>query len=124
MHAKELAVYGTEFFEYDSPVMKERRKLASDGACMIFIALSSKGLAADPIIKLPGYLDETNEAEFIAYIKDEITVLIESALDRGHKKSANFAELEKAIKTHVKSLLKHEIERAPQIYVTIIEIDK
>lgn len=123
VHAKELAVYGTEFFEYDSPVMKERRKLSSDGACMIFIALSAKGLASDPIIKLPGYLDETQEAEFIEYVKDEITVLIENALDRGRKKSANFAELEKAIKAHVKSLLKHEIERAPQIYIAIVRTD-
>lgn len=120
VHAQELGVYGTEFYEYDSPVMKERRKLASDGACLIFLALSDSGAESEPIIKFLGYFDEASETEFIAYIKDEVLALVEQAFEGSQKKAINLTTLEKTIKSRIKSILKHEIERAPQVYTIIL----
>lgn len=121
IQTKELGVYGTEFYEYNSPVMRERRKLATDGACLIFLALSEGGLEGEPIIKFPGYLDEhhTSEKEFITYIKEEISFIAETAFENSRRKAVNFADLEKTIKAKVKSILKHEIDRIPQIYVVM-----
>ncbi|NRA73405.1 MAG: ribonuclease J [Rickettsiales bacterium] len=116
---KELAVYGNYFYEYSSSLMKTRRKLRDDGICIVVLILSNKyQLQAEPLLMFPGFLEEEHEEHFIDYIKDEIIMLVNDMQTSTRKKIEVAAkEMEKKVKSKVKGILKHEVQRVPMIRV-------
>jgi ribonuclease J len=118
VQAGALAVYGNILFNSNSPMLQARRSMRDNGVCFIVLCVSTRGdLASDPIIRFPGYLEEENEKELIAYMQDEITQLLENG--PRNSKSANAGEIDKLVKARVKSILRQEIARVPPIYVVI-----
>ena len=116
---QELAVYGNYLYEHSSPIMKMRRKIRDDGMCIVVLLLSNKyQLQAEPILMFPGFLEEEHEEHFINYIKDEIIMLVDD-IQSFHRKKIEIAttEIEKKVKSKVKGILKHEVQKVPVIRV-------
>jgi ribonuclease J len=115
---QELAVYGNYLYTYSSPVMNMRRKM-KDGICMVVLFLSDKyELQAEPVLMFPGFLEEEHEKNFIDYIKDEIIMMIHDSRSLHRKKFETAVhELEKKVKSKVKGILKHEVQKVPVIQV-------
>jgi ribonuclease J len=116
--AQELAIYGNYLYPYDSPVMQMRRKM-KDGLCSVVLFLSKRcELQAEPVIIFPGFLDEGHEKHFIEYIKNEIITFVNDFTHHSKKNiETTSRELEKKIKSLVKSILKHEVGKYPVIDV-------
>jgi ribonuclease J len=117
----ELAVYGSYFIKPDSGIMKVRRNLRNDGIVIATIVISKKQqLAVDPIIIAPGYLDEVEDMHLIYHIQDEVRILVEGqVMSKKKKVKAMLADLQKIIKSRIKSILKREVEKIPTIQVII-----
>jgi len=119
VETQELAVYGNYLYTYSSSVMKMRRKMRDDGMCIVILFLSDKyHLKTEPILMFPGFLEEEHEKHFIDYVKEEITMLINEGMDtRRGKVEIGARELERKVKTRVKQLLTHEVQKVPVIHV-------
>lgn len=122
VEAGELGVYGNYFLKPDSEILKMRRKLKNDGVFFATIILDTNRyhLAVDPIIVAPGYLDAEEDKHFIMHIQDMIRLSVEDQIvDRNKKSKLIMEDLQKNIKSKIKSLLKREVNRIPIIHVEI-----
>jgi len=119
VQAGELAIDGYCFLSPSSPVMKMRRKIQLDGVIIITLFISQNFiLKTDPVISAPGCLDEIEDKHLIIYIQDEIHSMFCNSSPMG--KTASIIEsYQKQTKSLVKSILKVEIGKTPEIQVNI-----
>ncbi len=108
-----LAMDGTSLIDSNSTVIRQRRKLRDDGACMVSLVLDKKGgLAATPRITGPGCLDEEEDRDFIASLAEGIGEMIEA---RGKRTKAP-TEL---VHNHLRKAIRDELGKKPVITVHI-----
>ena len=111
-----LGLYGNLRYTAESGVITTRRKLMSDGICIIVLNMShQKELLADPLIQTPGYLSEHDSADFIEHLQNEITDLLETTQSR----KTSFSQIKTKIHDKVRDILKFNVERIPLIKVII-----
>ena len=72
----------------------------------------------NPIIQAPGFLDEEEDKELIMYIQEQISLAVHM-MDIGSNKKAKVAldDIQKAVKSKVKSIINREIRKIPIIQV-------
>ncbi len=110
-----LAMDGTSLIDSNSSVIRTRRKLRDDGACIVSLVLNKKGeLAAKPMISAPGCLDEEEDREFFGVLSEGIVDLMES---RG-KRSKAAAEL---VHNHLRKAIRDELGKKPVLTVHILQ---
>lgn len=113
-----LGVDGYMLQPKDGKVMANRRKMRSDGAVIVSLALDAQSrLASNPIVKTPGVFDEDSMPALVSYIEEEIANLIE------HNKKQTDDVIEKKVRKVVKALVTHEINKFPLIEVLINRVD-
>ncbi len=117
----ELGVYGNYFLKPDSSVMKVRRKLRNDGIVMATIVVSrNHQLVVDPIIATPGYLDDVEDMHLIYHMQDEVRIIVEEQFMRKKQKvKTMLSDLQKIVKSKIKSILKQEVGKIPTIQIII-----
>lgn len=119
VQADELGVYGEYFLSSNSSIMKMRRRLQNDGIFLVLLTLSKKNeLTADPIIYTPGYIDEKEDKTLLNYINNEIVNLTNLDLHRSKKRGA-IENIQNHVKSLVKSILKKEVGRIPEIKIIV-----
>ncbi|MCH9753691.1 MAG: ribonuclease J, partial [Alphaproteobacteria bacterium] len=119
VEAGELAVYGNYLLRPDSNVLRKRRLMRNDGVFFATIILSKNyKLHMNPIIQAPGFLDEEEDKELIMYIQEQISLAVHM-MDIGSNKKAKVAldDIQKAVKSKVKSIINREIRKIPIIQV-------
>jgi ribonuclease J len=119
VEAGEIAIDGYLMLRPSSPIMKMRRRIQLDGVVIATIIFSQNFLLkTDPVISAPGCLDEIEDKHLIIFIQDEIRAIIDNNLPKG-KIQAIIESYQKQIKSLIKSVLKAEIGKAPEIQVNI-----
>lgn len=119
VQAGELAVYGNYLLHPDSRVLKKRRIMSNDGVCFVTMILSKNyKLHMNPIIQAPGFLDEEEDKDFIIYLQEQISLTVHM-MDIGSNKKSKIAleNIEKTVKSKVKSMVNREIRKIPIIQV-------
>lgn len=116
--AGELAVYGNYLLHPDSKILRTRRFLQNDGAMFVTLILSKKyNLHTEPVISAPGFLDDDEDKDLIIHIKEEIASFLHM-MDPGKKKpKLILEEIEKSVKSRVKSIVNKEIRKVPVIQI-------
>jgi ribonuclease J len=118
VQAGELAVYGNYLLHPESNILRMRRYLQNDGALFITLILSQKyNLHTEPVISAPGYLDHDEDKDLIIHLKDEISSLLNMMSPSKKKSKFVLEEIEKSVKTKVKSIVYKEIRKVPVIQV-------
>ncbi len=119
VQAGELAIDGYCLLSPSSPVMRMRRKIQLDGVVVVTLFISQNFiLKTDPVISAPGCLDDLEDKQLIIYIQDEIYSMISNSSPMG-KTAAIIESYQKQTKSLVKSILKSEIGKTPEIQVNI-----
>ncbi len=114
-----MAIDGHRLLKSSAPVMKMRRKIQSDGVVIATLFFSQNFiLKVDPILSVPGCLDEIEDKHFITYIQDEIRAIIDNNLPHGKMKLV-VEMYQKQVKSLIRSILKTEIGKMPEIQVNI-----
>ena len=129
----------------DSTIMEIRRRMSSDGIVIIVISLNKSGtMVLSPVIMFPGLLDITNRLhrEFMKLIKHKVINYIEDKFENKKSKNSNYnnssfehkgnhveeednnanivrSELKSAIKKMVRSIVRHRLDKHPQIEIQI-----
>jgi ribonuclease J len=118
VQAGELAVYGNYLLHPESKILRVRRYLQNDGALFITLILSKKyNLHTDPVISAPGYLDNDEDKDLIIHLKGEIASLLHMMSPSKKKPKIILEEIEKSVKSKVKSIVNKEIRKVPVIQV-------
>jgi len=117
--AGEVAVYGSYLMKPDSRVFRTRRYLRNDGICFVTIILSKKyNLHTDPIVLAPGFLDDEEDKDLLIYLKEQIILLIHMMGPGHNKKEVVMIEnIEKSVKSKIKTILQREVRKVPLIQV-------
>ncbi len=119
VQAGELAIDGHCLLSPSSPVMKMRRKIQLDGIVIVTLFISQNFiLKTDPVISTPGCLDEVDNKHLIIHIQDEIISMFSNSSPMG-KMGIIVESYKKQTKSLVKSILKLEIGKIPEIEVNI-----
>ncbi|MDX2049837.1 MAG: ribonuclease J [Rickettsiaceae bacterium] len=114
-----LAVDGSSLLPADSNIFKTRRRIRDGGIVIASLVFDKKGqLATRPILNFPGCLDASQDQEIIAHISKEILLLISRELKNKVSKFKN-DEVEQAIKSLIRRVLKAEIGKVPAIQINI-----
>lgn len=117
VEAGEIAIDGYCMVRPNSPIMKMRRRLREDGVVIVSLMFTQNfTLKTDPIFSAPGCLDDLEDRQLIVYIQDEIRDALEHNTPKGSPKEA-MESCQKRIKSLVKSILKAEIGKLPEILV-------
>ncbi|MEJ0010097.1 MAG: hypothetical protein WDN72_06045 [Alphaproteobacteria bacterium] len=113
-----LAMDGTSLIDSNSPVIRMRRKLRDDGMCIASIVLRRSGeLAAPPYIVAPGCLDEHEDKELIAAMREDIAAMIDGARKKGARKS-----LEESVRVILRKHIRDELGKKPVLDVHIHQV--
>jgi ribonuclease J len=111
-----LAMDGSSLIDSNSPVIRTRRKLRDDGACIASLVLDKKGdLALSPMITAPGCLDDDEDREFIASMAESITEMMEA---RGKKTKA----LKELVHNQLRKMIRDELGKKPVLTVHIQQV--
>jgi ribonuclease J len=114
-----LAVDGNYLLPSESPIFKMRRRMRESGIVVASVVLDKNGkLIARPIVSLPGLLDEKEDEQLINIMKSDIA----EVLDIQHKATkgrASNEQIEGGIRSSIRKILKHEMNKSPIIIVNI-----
>ncbi|MEQ9116338.1 MAG: ribonuclease J [Rickettsiales bacterium] len=117
MGVRQIGVYGKRLLDNKSKVLKMRRRVQTDGVLVVNLVLSKKNmLLGSPLIFAPGYLDENEDKDLIQFLIQEVVHLLKSGIHNSRKKTA-VENIENHIKSVIKSILKHEIGKVPEIKI-------
>jgi ribonuclease J len=117
VEAEELGIYGNYFLSSKSSIMKQRRRLQSDGIFIVYLTLSKNNkLVTNPVLFAPGYLDEREDKDLFYYIREEIADLLRNGM-QSSKKMGEIENIQNHVKSRVKGILKTEVGRVPDIKV-------
>ncbi len=116
-----LAVDGYYLLDSRSEVLSMRRKMRDDGIIFITMAINSKyKLKGVPVLSCPGVLSDTEDAELIKFIKQEIASSVQDFdSSRGKNKQERFCN---AVRGAVRAILKSEIGKSPTIDLNLLKV--
>ncbi len=113
-----LAVDGNYLLPAESSIFKTRRRMRDAGIVVASLVMNKKGkLSCKPIVSMPGLLDLDDDAQIINMIKDDITETIK--IHKTSKGSIFNEQIENAVRSSIRKILKHEINKSPIIIVNI-----
>lgn len=113
-----IALDGNSMIPTDSSIIRDRRKLRSDGAVFVSFVVDRDGeLAAPPQISTPGLLNEVEDSEIIDGLIDELADVIER---KGRKARDN--EVKEAVRVAVRRFFGKELEKRPMISVQMLRM--
>jgi ribonuclease J len=111
-----LALDGTTFIDSNSGVIRTRRKIRDDGFVIVSVVMDKKGqLAGTPMISAPGCLDEKDDTELLATLRDEVKEAVAKAARGGSKGR----QLDESIRGAVRKLIRDELGKKPVLDVHI-----
>ena len=113
---------GLNILDEDRYIIRDRRNLASDGVVMVSAAIDMRGrqLAAAPIIRSMGIIDEELQADLIAAAVSAATSAAKKEL-KGSK-SVDAPSVEEAMRVAVRRLFKQERGRKPITVATVVGV--
>lgn len=122
VHSGYFAVDGNYLLPAQSSVFQNRRRIRESGIVVASIVFDKRGqLVASPVIDFPGCLDSQEDHLLIDGILHELKVLLSQQLvDKISRMKDD--EVESAIKSLIKRVLKSEIGKQPKIIVNLIRI--
>lgn len=117
-----FAVDGNYLLPDDSSIFKIRRKLSHAGIVFISVIVGSEAeLLADPRIAAPGLLDNNDDYDLLQDIRDEL-IDVHNNLKAQTGGKATPDQIEGAIRSTIKKLVKKEINKNPLITIHVEEI--
>jgi ribonuclease J len=119
VHTGYFGVDGDYLIPKESPVFTLRRKMNYSGVIIASIVLDKKySLVCDPVVNIPGLVDEVEDIEFIKLIKDKIIQLIFD-INLSKKSSITEESIQQPLKSLIKKLIKQEFGKEPIIITNI-----
>ncbi len=118
-----LAVDGNYLLPDDSQIFRMRRRMRDDGIAVASVVVDSKlRLVCSPMVALPGLLDPIEDSDFISQIKQEI---IDAVADqrKQSKSGLTIDQIESCVAKTLRRMIKHEINKSPNIIVNLEEIE-
>ena len=115
-------VDGLNILDEDRYIIRDRRNLASDGVVMVSAAIDMRGrqLAAAPIVRSMGIIDEELQADLIAAAVTAATSAAKKELKGA--KSVDAPSVEEAMRVAVRRLFKQERGRKPITVATVVGV--
>lgn len=114
-----LAVDGSSLLPTDSKIFRSRRRMREAGIVVVTIIFDVKGnLLTKPVIDMPGCLDREEDKDIITDIRSEMIELLSNQLSNKVLKLKG-DEIEQAIRSLVRRVLKTEIGKSPQIIINV-----
>ncbi len=111
-----LALDGSSFIDSNSAVIRTRRKIRDDGFVVVSIVLGKNGQLADaPIISAPGCLDDNEDKELLAAMRDEI----KDAIGKAGKGANKGRGLDETIRGVLRKIIRDELGKKPVLDVHI-----
>jgi ribonuclease J len=114
-----FAVDGNYLLPADSSIFRMRRRMRESGIVIATLVVDKNSkVVSSPIISLPGLLDDADDAQLISIIKTEI---MDSLTAQRASTKGNIAndQLETAMRSSLRRILKTEINKSPIIIVNI-----
>ena len=117
-----FAVDGNYLLPDNSIIFKIRRKLSQAGIVFVSLVVSTKAeLLADPKITAPGLLDDNDDYDLLQDMRDEI-IEVHNNLKFQTGGKATPDQIEGAVRSTIKRLIKSEISKSPLIKIHVEEI--
>jgi len=114
-----LAVDGNYLLPAESSIFKTRRRMRDDGIVVASLVINKNGdLVSKPILSMPGLLDSDDDAQLINIIRNDITEVV-MLQKKSSKGGVVIEQIENKVKSTIRKLLKHEINKSPIIIVNI-----
>jgi ribonuclease J len=111
-----IALDGTSLIDSNSAVIRTRRKIRDDGYVIVSLVLDKKGvLVGAPKISAPGCMDDVEDKELIADMRDDITEVIAKASRGGGKGKM----MDESIRGVIRKLVRDELGKKPVLDVHI-----
>jgi ribonuclease J len=115
-----LAVDGNYLLSTESSIFKTRRRMRESGIVIVSLVIDKKGsLVSRPILSMPGLLDYDEDAQLINVIKNDIAEMLEIQKKSVKGNMLINEQIEKAVRSAIRKILKHEINKSPIIIVNI-----
>lgn len=118
-----LAVDGNYLLPDDSQIFRMRRRMREDGIAVASVVVDSKlRLVCSPMVELPGLLDPIEDSDFISEIKQGI---IDAVADQRKQSKSGLTtdQIESCVAKTLRRMIKHEINKSPNIIVNLEEIE-
>lgn len=111
-----IALDGTSLIDSNSAVIRTRRKIRDDGFVIVSVVLGKKGeLAAAPMISAPGCLDDAEDKELLAEMREEIAQVVAKSLRGGSKGR----QMDESIRACLRKLIRDALGKKPVLDVHI-----
>lgn len=118
-----LAVDGNYLLPDDSLVIKMRRKMRDSGIAVLSIVIDEKNrMVTSPIISLPGIIDEKEDYEIFAEIREELEKAF-VIIRKDNKGRLLPDQIETSMKSTLRRLIKQETGKTPVIIVNVKETE-
>lgn len=115
VEAGKLAIDAFTFLAGDSTIMRQRRKLKSNGSVFVSLTLDKKGInAARPQISAPGLLDPEYDGELFSELIEEV----EAATDR----KRDIKDAMEAARKAVRRIIRDDLDKNPVIEVHVAKV--
>jgi ribonuclease J len=113
-----LALDGTSLIDSNSNIIRSRRKLRDDGMVAVSLAINRKGdLAGVPMVSAPGCLDEDEDGELFAELRDAVAETVAKGARGGKGKL-----LEDSIRNALRKVIRDELGKKPVLAVHIHQV--
>ncbi|MBI1954111.1 MAG: ribonuclease J [Proteobacteria bacterium] len=122
-----LAVDGSAIIDGESPILRERSAMRDNGIILVTLMKDRRSgkLLTEPFVLPVGILDVKKETALIEEIKDDIVHIVSTSSSQGTKttdRSTTNETIISRIKSHVRTCIRHERDKAPLVVVHVEEI--
>jgi ribonuclease J len=122
VHSGRLAVEGRRLLATDSPLLRERARMAYNGAVAVTLVMNAKGaLAAKPQLTFHGVYDEDLDEAQIADVREALDQALKGLGNAERKDDEAVAE---AVRIAVRRSVKRDLEKKPVTTVHVVRIPK
>jgi ribonuclease J len=122
VHSGRLAVEGRRLLATDSPLLRERARMAYNGAVAVTLVMNAKGaLAAKPQLTFHGVYDEDLDEAQIADVREALDQALKGLGNAERKDDDAVAE---AVRIAVRRSVKRDLEKKPVTTVHVVRIPK
>ncbi|WP_282608199.1 ribonuclease J [Pelagibius sp. Alg239-R121] len=116
-----LAVEGSRLLSTESPILRERQRMAYNGAAAVTLALNAKGTLVDePQLTFHGVYDDDLDEDQIDDVLDAIEQAIQSLRPAERRDDASVAE---AVRVAVRRSVKRDLEKKPVTTVHVVRLE-
>lgn len=117
-----LALEGSRLLSTDSPILRERQRMAYNGAVAVTLALTAKGALADePHLTFHGVYDEDLDEEQIDDVLDAIEQALKGLRAAERRDDGAVAE---AVRIAVRRSVKRDLEKKPVTTVHVVRLNE